>query len=166
MKKFLLLIGILIIGVIAFKCSRSSVVKEPSTVRFTELDKEIQDTLFSLWQSSGGMKTTTKTVYYPHTKEYWVHETTAYINYIDLTNNNYVLEYKKTRLFNYLFDNRDKAVINKTNGWKHKFPWNEHEPIIIKGDKIYTPAVFLSFFVVSSKSEMDTCRFNVYTIKE
>ena len=165
MKKFLLLIGILIIGVIAFKCSRSSVVKEPSTVRFTELDKEIQDTLFSLWQSSGGMRTTTKTVYYPRTKETWVHETTAPINFIDLTDN-YVLEYKRTRLFNYLFDNRDKAVINKTNGWKHTFPWNEHEPIIIKGDKIYTPAVFLSFFVVSSKSEMDTCRFNVYTIKE
>ena len=68
MKKVLLLIGILIIGVIAFKCSRSSVVKEPNTVRFTELDKEIQDTLFSLWQSSGGMRTTTKTVYYPRTK--------------------------------------------------------------------------------------------------
>lgn len=165
MKKLLFLIGILIIGVIAFKCSRSSVVKEPNTVRFTELDKEIQDTLFSLWQSSGGMRTTTKTVYYPRTKETWVHETTAPINFIDLTDN-YVLEYKITRLFNWLFDNRDKVVINKTNGWKHTFPWNEHEPVIIKGDKIYTPAVFLSFFVVSSKSEMDTCRFNVYTIKE
>lgn len=164
MKKVLFLIGILIIGVIAFKCSRSSVVKEPNTVRFTELDKEIQDTLFALWQS-GGVTVTTKTVYYPRTKETWVHETTAPIGFIDLTNN-YVLERKKTRLFNFLFDNQDKVVINKTNGCKHTFPWKEHEPIIIKGDKIYTPAVFLSFFVVSSKSEMDTCRFNVYTIKE
>ena len=162
MKKVLLLIGILIIGVIAFKCSRPSVVKEPSTVRFKELDKEIQDTLFSLWQSSGGMRTTTKTVYYPRTKETWVHETTAPINFIDLTDN-YVLEYKITRLFAWI---DDKVVINKSNGWKHTFPATEHEPIIIKGDKIYTPAVFLSFFVVSSKSEMDTCRFNVYSIKE
>jgi len=164
MKKLLLLIGILIIGVIAFKCSRSSVVKEPSTVRFTELDKEIQDTLFAIWQS-GEKKLTTKKVYYPHTKETWVIETEEPIDFIDLTDN-YVLEYKKTRFFNYLFDNKDHVVINKTNGWKHSFPWNEHGPIIIKGDKIYTPAVFLSFFVVSSKSEMDTCRFNVYTIKE
>ena len=162
MKKLLLLIGILIMCVIALKCSRSSVVKEPNTVRFTELDKEIQDTLFSLWQSSGGMRTTTKTVYYPRTKETWVHETTAPINFIDLTDN-YVLERKQNRLFAWI---NDKVVINKSNGWKHTFPATEHEPIIIKGDKIYTPAVFLSFFVVSSKSEMDTCRFNVYTIKE
>lgn len=162
MKKVLLLIGILIIGVIAFKCSRSSVVKEPNTVRFTELDNEIQDTLFSLWQRSGGMRTTTKTVYYPRTKETWVHETTAPINFIDLTDN-YVLERKQNRLFAWI---NDKVVINKSNGWKHTFPATEHEPIIIKGDKIYTPAVFLSFFVVTSKSEMDTCRFNVYTIKE
>ena len=162
MKKFLFLIGILIIGVFAFKCSRSSVVKEPSTVRFTELDKEIQDTLFSLWQSSGGMRTTTKTVYYPRTKETWVHETTAPIDFIDFTNN-YVLERKQDRLFHWIFN---KVVINKSNGWEHTFPATEHGPIIIKGDKIYTPTVFLSFFVVSSKSEMDTCRFNVYTIKE
>ena len=162
MKKGLFLIGILIIGVFAFKCSRSSVVKEPSTVRFTELDKEIQDTLFSLWQSSGGMRTTTKTVYYPRTKETWVHETTAPIDFIDLTDN-YVLEHRDNLFFAWIVD---KVVINKSNGWEHTFPAREHEPIIIKGDKIYTPAVFLSFFVVSSKSEMDTCRFNVYTIKE
>ena len=160
MKKGLFLIGILIICVIAFKCSRSSVVKEPSTVRFTELDKEIQDTLFSLWQS-GAMRTTTKTVYYPRTKETWVYETTAPIDFIDFTDN-YVLEHKRDIIFSWI---HHPVVVNKSNGWEHRFPAREHKPVIIKGDKIYTPTVFY-FFGVSSKSEMDTCRFNVYTIKE
>lgn len=159
MKKFLLLIGILIIGVIVFNRSCSSLVKEPSTVRFTELDKEIQDTLFAIWQG-GEMRTTTKTVYYPRTKETWVHETTAPIGFIDLTNN-YVLE-RRDNLFAFI---KDQVVVNKSNGREHKLPGREHQPIIIKGDKIYTPIVFY-FFGVTSKSEMDTCRFNVYTIKE
>ena len=161
MKKVLFLIGILIIGVIAFKCSRSSVVKDPNTVRFTELDKEIQDTLFAIWQS-GEEKLTIDTVVDDDTKETWIIESKAPIDFIDLTDN-YVLERKQHIIFAWI---NDKVVINKSNGWKHTFPATEHEPIIIKGDKIYTPAVFLSFFVVSSKSEMDTCRFNVYTIKE
>lgn len=161
MKKFFLLICFLIICIIAFNTSCSSVVKEPYTVRFTELDKEIQDTLFAIWQS-GEKKLTTKTVYYPHTKETWVIETEEPIDFIDLTDN-YVLERKRHKIFAWI---NDKVVINKSNGWEHTFPATEHGPIIIKGDKIYTPAVFLSFFVVSSKSEMDTCRFNVYTIKE
>ena len=161
MKKLLLLICILIIGVIVFNSSCSSVVKEPSTVRFTELDKEIQDTLFAIWYHDY-KKVTVDTEYVESINEYWVHETTAPIDFIDLTDN-YVLERKQNRLFAWI---DDKVVINKSNGWKHTFPATEHDPIIIKGDKIYTPAVFLSFFVVSSKSEMDTCRFNVYTIKD
>ena len=161
MKKFLLLICILIIGVIVFNSSCSSVVKEPSTVRFTELDKEIQDTLFAIWYHDY-KKVTVDTEYVESINEYWVHETTAPIDFIDFTNN-YVLERKQNRILPWV---NDKVVINKSNGWKHTFPATEHEPIIIKGDKIYTPVLFLSFFVVSSKSEMDTCRFNVYTIKE
>lgn len=161
MKKFLLLICILIIGVIVFNSSCSSVVKEPSTVRFTELDKEIQDTLFAIWYHDY-KKVTVDTEYVESINEYWVHETTAPIDFIDFTNN-YVLERKQNRILPWV---NDKVVINKSNGWKHTFPATEHEPIIIKGDKIYTPVLFLSFFVVSSKSEMDTCRFNVYTIKD
>lgn len=161
MKKFLFLISFLIISAIVFNSSCSSAVKEPNTVRFTELDKEIQDTLFAIWQS-GEEKLTIDTVFDTHTKETWVIETKRPIDFIDLTNN-YVLEHKQNRLFAWI---NDKVVINKSNGWEHTFPATEHEPIIIKGDKIYTPAVFLSFFEVSSKSEMDTCRFNVYTIKE
>ena len=160
MKKFLFLIGILIIGVFAFKCSRSSVVKEPSPVRFTELDKEIQDTLFAIWQS-GEEKVTFDTIFDIDTKETMIIEIREPIDFIDLTNN-YVLESKQNRLFHWIFNN---VVINKSNGWKHKFPASEPEPMIIKGDKIYTPTEY-NFFVVSSKSEMDTCRFNVYTIKE
>ena len=161
MKKFLLLICILIIGVIVFNSSCSSVVKEPSTVRFTELDKEIQDTLFAIWYHDY-KKVTVDTEYVESINEYWVHEITAPIDFIDFTNN-YVLERKQNRILPWV---NDKVVINKSNGWKHTFPATEHEPIIIKGDKIYTPVLFLSFFVVSSKSEMDTCRFNVYTIKD
>ena len=160
MKKLLLVIGILIIGVIVFNRSCSHVVKEPYTVRFTELDKEIQDTLFAIWQN-GEMKTTIDTVYNTYTKEYWVHETTAPIDFIDFTNN-YVLERRSNRLFAWI---NDKIVVNKSNGSEHKLPMREYGPIIIKGDKIYTPTIF-NFYGVTSKLEMDTCRFNVYTIKE
>jgi hypothetical protein len=160
MKKVLLLIGILIIGVIVFNSSCSSVVKEPSTVRFTELDKEIQDTLFAIWYHDY-KKVTVDTEYVESINEYWVHETTAPIDFIDFTNN-YVLERKQNRILPWV---NDKVVINKSNGWKHTFPSREYGPIIIKGDKIYTPTIFY-FYGVASKSEMDTCRFNVYTIKD
>ena len=160
MKKFLLLIGILIIGVIVFNSSCSSVVKEPSTVRFTELDKEIQDTLFAIWYHDY-KKVTVDTEYVESINEYWVHETTAPIDFIDFTNN-YVLERKQNRILPWV---NDKVVINKSNGWKHTFPSREYDPIIIKGDKIYTPTIF-NILGVSSKSSLDTCRFNVYTIKE
>ena len=73
MKKFLLLICILIIGVIVFNSSCSSVVKEPSTVRFTELDKEIQDTLFAIWYHDY-KKVTVDTEYVESINEYWVME--------------------------------------------------------------------------------------------
>ena len=84
MKKFLLLICILIIGVIVFNSSCSSVVKEPSTVRFTELDKEIQDTLFAIWYHDY-KKVTVDTEYVESINEYWVHETTAPIDFIDFS---------------------------------------------------------------------------------
>ena len=158
MKKFLFLISILIISVIVFNSSCSSAVKEPYTVRFTELDKEIQDTLFAVWQS-GEEKLTIDTVFDTHTKETWVIETKEPIDFIDLTNN-YVLERKRNRLFAWI---NDKVVINKSNGWEHTFPATEPDPIIIKGDKIYTPTEY-NFFLMTSK--LDTCRFNVYTIKE
>ena len=150
MKKLLLVIGILIIGVIAFKCSRSSVVKEPNTVRFTELDQEIQDTIYALWKS----------------QQDCIYVVSLHVDMIDFTNN-YVYKEKRHILSYFITDIFYVEITNKSKGWKHKFPPRTvQEPVIIKGDKIYTPAVFLSFFVVSSKSEMDTCRFNVYTIKE
>ena len=160
MKKFLFLISTLIISVIVFNSSCSSVVKEPSTVIFTELDKEIQDTLFAIWQS-GEEKLSFDTIFDNDTKDTMITEIREPIDFIDLTNN-YVLESKQNRLFHWIFD---KVVVNKSNGWKHKFPATEPDPMIIKGDKIYTPTVFY-FFNVKSKLEMDTCRFNVYTIKE
>ena len=150
MKKFLLVIGILIIGVIVFNRSCSHVVKESYTVRFTELDKEIQDTIFALWKC----------------QQDCIYIVSLDIDMIDFTNN-YVSEQKPRRFSinggSYL------EITNKSNGWKHKFPWNEHEPIIIKGDKLYTPTLLYHLFAINSftsKSEMDTCRFNVYTIKE
>ena len=162
MKKLLFLIGIMIIGVIVFNRSCSHVVKEPYTVRFTELDKEIQDTLFAIWYHDY-KKVTVDTVYVKSVNEYWVHETTAPIDFIDLTNN-YVLERKDKRFS--INGISYPEITNKSKGWKHKFPPRKvNDPIIIKGDKIYTPIVFY-FFGVTSKSEMDTCRFKVYTIKD
>lgn len=150
MKKLLLVIGILIIGVIVFNRSCSpSVVKEPSTVRFTELDKEIQDTLFAIWQFYQGGN------YFDADSDSIPDD----IDIIDLTNN-YVLEHRKDRILPWVYD---PVVINKSNGWKHKFPASEPDPFIIKGDKIYTPTEY-NFFTLTSK--LDTCRFNVYTIKE
>lgn len=149
MKKFLFLISILIIGVSVFNSSCSSVVKEPSTVRFTELDKEIQDTLFAIWQCFQGGN------YLDADSDHIV----DYINFIDLTNN-YVLEHRRDIIFPWV---NHPVVVNKSNGWKHRFPTSEPDPIIIKGDKIYTPTEY-NFFLMTSK--LDTCRFNVYTIKE
>ena len=150
MKKFLLLIGVLIIGVIVFNSSCSSVVKkEPSTVRFTELDKEIQDTLFAIWQfyqEGNYMDADSDSI-------------PDYIDLIDLTDN-YVLENRKNRLLPWVYD---PVVVNKSNGWKHKFPASVPAPFIIKGNIIYTPTEY-NFFTLTSK--LDTCRFNVYTIKE
>jgi hypothetical protein len=151
MKKLLLLIGILMIGVIVFNssCSSSPVVKESYTVRFTELDKEIQDTLFAIWQCyQGGNYLDADSDSIPD-----------YIDFIDLTDN-YVLEHRKNRLLPWVYD---PVVVNKSNGWEHKFPTSEPDPIIIKGDKIYTPTEY-NFFTLTSK--LDTCHFNVYTIKE
>ena len=107
---------------------------------------------------------TVDTVFYVKTKETWVIENTGPIDFIDFTNN-YVLEHKRNILSYFITDIFDKVVTSKSKGWKHRFPRTVHEPIIIKGDKIYTPIVFY-FFGVASKSEMDTCRFNVYTIKD
>ena len=158
MKKFLFLISILIISISVFNSSCSSVVKEPSTVRFTELDKEIQDTLFAIWYHDY-KKVTVDTEYVESINEYWVHETTAPIDFIDFTNN-YVLEHRQDIIFPWV---NHPVVVNKSNGWKHRFPTSEPDPIIIKGDKIYTPTEY-NFFLMTSK--LDTCRFNVYTIKE
>ena len=158
MKKFLFLISTLIISVIVFNSSCSSVVKEPSTVIFTELDKEIQDTLFAIWQS-GEEKLTFDTTFDIDTQDTMIIEIREPIDFIDLTNN-YVLESKQDRLFHWIFN---KVVVNKSNGWKHTFPATEPNPIIIKGDKIYTPTEY-NFFLKTLK--LDTCRFNVYTIKE
>ena len=149
MKKFLLLIGILIIGVIVFNSSCSSVVKEPSTVRFTELDKEIQDTLFAIWQSfqvDPYLDTDSDSI-------------VDHIDFIDLTNN-YVLVHRQDRFLRWIFH---PVVINKSDGWEYRFPTSEPNPIIIKGNKMYTPTEY-NFFMSTSK--LDTCHFNVYTITD
>ena len=153
MKKLLLLIGILIIGVIVFNRSCSHVVKEPYTVRFTELDKEIQDTIFDLWKC----------------QQDCIYVVSLNIDMIDFTNN-YVYEKKKHILSYLITDIFYVEITNKSKEWKHKFPPRTvNTPIIIKGDKIYAATSLYHLFAInsfSSKSEMDTCRFNVYTIKE
>jgi hypothetical protein len=149
MKKLLLVIGILIIGVIVFNRSCSPVVKEPYTLRFTELDQEIQDTIFALWKS----------------QQDCIYVVSLNIDMIDFTNN-YVSERKPNILIHW---SNDLVITNKSEGWKHRFPWSVHKPVIIKGDKIYAPTLLLQLFAINSfesKTEMDTCRFDVYTIKE
>ena len=87
---------------------------------------------------------------------------------IDFTNN-YVYKEKRHILSYFITDIFYVEITNKSKGWKHKFPPRTvQEPVIIKGDKIYTPTLFYLFAINSfeSKTEMDTCRFNVYTIKE
>ena len=68
------------------------------------------------------------------------------------------------------FDERYTYFTNKSKGWEYKFPPRSvHKPIIIKGDKIYAPTSLYHLFAInsfSSKSEIDSCRFDVYTIKE
>lgn len=151
MKKLLLVIGILIIGVIVFNRSCSHVVKEPYTVGFTELDKEIQDTIFALWKC----------------QQDCIYVVSLDIDMIDFTNN-YVCERKEKKLsINGVFY---IEITNKSKGWEYKFPPRTvNKPIIIKGDKIYTPTLLYHLFAInsfSSKSEIDSCRFDVYTIKE
>ena len=149
MKKLLLVIGILIIGVIVFHRSCSPVEKESYTLRFTELDKEIQDTIFALWKS----------------QQDCIYVVSLDIDMIDFTNN-YVSERKPDHIIHW---SNNLVITNKSKGWKHRFRWPIKKPVIIKGDKIYAPTYLLHLFAINSfesKSEMDTCRFDVYTIKE
>lgn len=51
MKKILAIIVIVIVCVCLFSRSCSKIEKTSRTIRFTELDKSIQDTLHSVWQT-------------------------------------------------------------------------------------------------------------------
>ena len=153
MKKLLLVIGILIISVIVFNRSCSHVVKEPYTVKFIELDQEIQDTIFALWKC----------------QQDCIYVVSLNIDMIDFTNN-YVYEKKRHILYYLITDIYYDEITNKSKGWEYKLPPSSvHKPMIIKGDKIYAPTSLYHLFAInsfSSKSEIDSCRFDVYTIKE
>ena len=51
MKKIIAIIVIVIVCACLFNRSCSKVEKTSRTIRFTELDKSIQDTLYSVWQT-------------------------------------------------------------------------------------------------------------------
>ena len=143
MKKILAIIVIVIVCVCLFSRSCSKIEKTSRTIRFTELDKSIQDTLHSVWQ-------TIHNVFREEDK----------VDLIDFTND-YVFVTRQDFFLKWVFH---PVIINASYGWEYEFSTSELQtPVIIKGNTMYIPVENYYFLPTE---QLDSSYFYVYNIKE